>query len=311
MKVVDLCCGAGGLSIGFERAGFEHILLVDSDRNCCNTIKANRPEWNVFHGTINDAKFPDDVDIVVGGPPCQGFSVAGKRDPEDSRSAVVWDFLNAAEEMNPSFVLMENVAGLGSYEDGKMFNDIIQRFYDMGYSQVTSSVLTSWDYGVAQKRQRLFIVASNSSYEFPEPYSYKPVLRDVLQGVPDSIGASYSEKKKKVLDLVPAGGCWVDLPLEVQKKYMGKTFFNSGGRRGVARRISWDEPCLTVLTNPGQKQTDRCHPDETRPFTVRESARIQSFPDEWIFAGSMSSQYKQIGNAVPPNLAHCLALNFL
>lgn len=113
----------------------------------------------------------------------------------------------------------------------------------------------------------------------------------------------YSEKRKKILDLVKPGGCWIDLPLDLQKEFLGKSFNSGGGKRGMARRISWDEPCLTLTTSPSQKQTERCHPDETRPFTIREYARIQTFPDNWEFMGSVSSQYKQIGNAVPSKLA--------
>ena len=309
--VVDLCCGAGGLSLGLERAGFKHILLVDSDENCCNTIKANRPEWNVFHGTIDETELPDSVDVGAGGPPCQSFSHAGKRSLVDKRTNVMWDFLKAVSEMKPETVLIENVTGLRSHDSGETLKKIVSGLEQQDF-WVETKILNAWDYGVAQKRKRLFIVGSKPPYlnlvPFPEPDSTKPVLSDVLQDVPDGIGASYSVAKQQVLDLVPPGGCWVDLPLEVQKKYMGKMFFNYGGRRGVARRISWDEPCLTVLTNPGQKQTDRCHPDETRPFTVRESARIQSFPDDWVFTGSMSSQYEQVGNAVPVELAYRIGL---
>ena len=101
------------------------------------------------------------------------------------------------------------------------------------------------------------------------------------------------------MELVPPGGCWVDLPDDVAREYMGRSYFSGGGRRGMARRIAWDEPCLTLTTSPSQKQTERCHPDETRPFAVREYARIQSFPDDWEFVGKISEQYKQIGNAVP------------
>lgn len=116
------------------------------------------------------------------------------------------------------------------------------------------------------------------------------------------IGA-YPKRKREIMSMVPPGGYWRELPLEIQKEYMKGSFHLSGGKTGMARRISWDEPCLTLTCAPAQKQTERCHPDETRPFTVREYARIQTFPDDWIFEGSMTSQYAQIGNAVPVNLA--------
>lgn len=121
--------------------------------------------------------------------------------------------------------------------------------------------------------------------------------------MPKSEGQSYPEKKRKVLELVPEGGDWRDLPEEVAKEYMGKSYYLGGGKTGMARRLSMDEPSLTLTCAPAQKQTERCHPTETRPLTVREYARIQTFPDTWTFAGNLTQQYKQIGNAVPVNLA--------
>jgi len=120
--------------------------------------------------------------------------------------------------------------------------------------------------------------------------------------VPPSEGSLYPKSKKDVLDLVPPKGYWRDLPLDIQKSFMGQSFYLGGGKTGMARRIGWDEPCLTLTCSPAQKQTERCHPEETRPFTVREYARIQTFPDDWKFVGSIAQQYKQIGNAVPVNL---------
>jgi DNA (cytosine-5)-methyltransferase 1 len=118
-----------------------------------------------------------------------------------------------------------------------------------------------------------------------------------------SPGQTYAKRKHEIMEHVPPGGYWRDLPIKLQKEYMQKSFYLGGGKTGMARRMHWDEPCLTLTCNPAQKQTERCHPDETRPFNIREYARIQTFPDEWEFVGSLSSQYKQIGNAVPVNLA--------
>jgi DNA (cytosine-5)-methyltransferase 1 len=128
-------------------------------------------------------------------------------------------------------------------------------------------------------------------------------LRTALKNCPESEGQAYSKRKKDVLDMVPPGGSWVDLPHDVQLDYMGQSIHSGGGKRGMARRISWDEPCLTLTCSPSQKQTERCHPDETRPFTVREYARIQSFPDDWEYCGGIGEKYKQIGNAVPVEMA--------
>lgn len=134
-------------------------------------------------------------------------------------------------------------------------------------------------------------------------------MRDVLKNVPASLGTKYPKSKKKILELVPPGGCWRHLPPKLAKKYCGGSYHLDGGKTGIARRISWDEPSLTLTTSPQQKQTERCHPDETRPFTIREYARIQSFPDNWEFVGSLHSQYRQIGNAVPVNLAKEIGLS--
>lgn len=187
---------------------------------------------------------------------------------------------------------------------------MLKVFIKEGY-EVYWNILNSWNYDVAQKRERIVIIGIREDlvkeqkypFRFPLAQVYKPVLKDVLKDVPKSKVTAYSDKKREVMKLVPPGGCWVDLPEQIAKDYMGKSWYSGGGKRGMARRISWDEPCLTLTTSPSQKQTERCHPDETRPFSIREYARIQSFPDEWEFSGGVGAQYRQIGNAVPVNLA--------
>lgn len=163
------------------------------------------------------------------------------------------------------------------------------------------------------KRERLITIGIRSDllskihFDFPTPYEYKPVLRDILLDCPESDGAKYSEYKKKIFELVPPGGYWRDIPEDIAKEYMKSCWYMEGGRTGILRRLSLDEPSLTVLTSPSQKQTDRCHPLEARPFTIRENARCQSFPDDWNFCGGIGSQYRQVGNAVPVNLAYEIA----
>ena len=179
---------------------------------------------------------------------------------------------------------------------------------------IQKQVLNAWDYGVAQKRERLITIgirndlADKIIFRFPTPHKYKPVLKDILIDCPKSEGTPYSAYKRKIFDLVPPGGYWRDIPEDVAKEYMKSCWYMEGGRTGILRRLSMDEPSLTVLTSPSQKQTDRCHPLEARPFTVRENARCQSFPDDWKFCGSVGQQYKQVGNAVPVNLAYDIAL---
>lgn len=183
-------------------------------------------------------------------------------------------------------------------------------FTDCGY-RVDKKILNAWDYGNAQKRERLITVGVRNDLafkiNFPKPHDYKPVLRDVLRDVPKSLGASYSDYKRRLFELVPPGGYWRDIPEDLAKPYMKSCWDMEGGRTGILRRMSLDEPSLAVLTSPTQKQTERCHPLEARPFTVKENARIQSFPDDWKFCGSMYSQYRQVGNAVPVNLAFAVA----
>lgn len=321
---VELFAGAGGLALGLEMAGFDAKGLVEYDRHAAATLRANRPNWNVIeedivHVSKNSIKTyikgSDTVDFISGGYPCQAFSYAGhKLGLDDVRGTMFYHFASIVEELKPKVFLAENVKGLTTHDSGKTLQTMIDIFEKMGYI-VTWNLLKANDYGVAQKRERVVIVGVRDDlkieYRLPKPYDYKPVLRDVLKNVPTSIGEKYPDKKRKVLELVPAGGYWRDLPKAVAMEYMGKSYYSGGGRTGMARRISWDEPCLTLTCSPAQKQTERCHPEETRPFTVREYARIQSFPDTWKFSGSMSQQYKQIGNAVPVEFARAIGLSII
>ena len=316
-NVLELFSGAGGMALGLHKAGLEPIALVDKDKDANETIKHNFPEWNVIEADINDLaekgidliiNKKDSIDIVTGGFPCQPFSYAGKRAGlKDIRGTVFYSLAKIIEEVNPKMFVLENVKGLLNHDKGKTFEIVYKILSDMNY-KVEYRVLNSWDYNVPQKRERIFIVGIRNEYStlfsWPEKQLYKPVLKDVLYNVPESKGSKYPDHKKKVLDLVPPGGCWIDLPDDVAREYMGKSYFSGGGRRGMARRLSYDEASLTLTTSPAQKQTERCHPEETRPFNVREYARIQTFPDNYEFMGSISAMYRQIGNAVPVNLAY-------
>jgi DNA (cytosine-5)-methyltransferase 1 len=308
--VIELFAGAGGMALGLEKAGFETKLLVEYDKDCVATLQKNRPKWNVTHDDIHNIDFKGmKADVVTGGFPCQAFSHAGnKLGFEDTRGTLFYEFARAVKEIKPKIFVAENVEAILRNQDGetiKVIMDVLESFgYDVRYE-----VLNAVNYGVAQKRKRVIFIGTKKGVKFQYPKVQKNsiTLSDALKDVPDSVGSKYSEEKIKMLKHVPQGGSWVDMPVEVQKKYMGKSFYSSGGRRGMGRRIAWDEPCLTLTCSPGQKMTERCHPEEERPFTVREYARIQSFPDSWKFVGSISSQYKQIGNAVPVKLATAVA----
>lgn len=316
-RVLELFAGAGGLAIGLEKAGIKCVALNEIDKWACQTLRENRPNWNVLEGDIKSfdfSKYKDEVEIVTGGFPCQAFSYAGKRlGLEDARGTLFYEFARVVKEVNPPICIGENVKGLLSHEKGQTLQGMISILDEIGYNVVPVQVLKAINYKVPQKRERLILVGIRKDidikYNYPKPHNKIYNLSDALKKgelydkkVPKSEGSKYPDHKKEVLDLVPPKGYWRDLPLEIQKKFMGKSFYLGGGKTGIARRIGWDEPCLTLTCSPAQKQTERCHPDETRPFTVREYARIQTFPDDWKFMGSVSQQYKQIGNAVPCNL---------
>lgn len=321
---IELFAGAGGLALGIEKAGFDTIGLIEIDKDAADTLRSNRPNWRVINEDISNISHLDlkdyfglklgELDLLSGGAPCQSFSYAGKRlGLEDARGTLFYHYAKFLEQLRPKIFLFENVRGLLTHDNGRTYRIITSIFENCGYT-IQKRVLNAWDYGVAQKRERLITIGirndltQKANFQFPAPHKYKPVLRDILLDCPKSEGTPYSEYKRKIFELVPPGGYWRDIPEDIAKEYMKSCWYMEGGRTGILRRLSLDEPSLAVLTSPSQKQTDRCHPIEARPFTVRENARCQSFPDDWHFCGSVSSQYKQVGNAVPVNLAYDIAL---
>lgn len=280
----------------------------------------NRPDWNVVSkdvSTIDFSAYKGLVDVVSGGFPCQSFSYAGnKAGFEDTRGTLFFEFARCVSEVQPKVALGENVRGLLNHDKGRTLQVMTQSLRSLGY-QVFVKLLHAQFMNVPQKRERVFIMAirqdvfdsiSSTVYPvFPQESPFVTTLRSALKDVPCSEGAQYPDKKRGIFAFVPEGGFWKDLPEPLQREYMGKSFYSGGGKTGMARRLAWDEPSLTLTCSPSQKQTERCHPSETRPLTVREYARIQTFPDEWVFSGSVSSQYRQIGNAVPVNMAFHVA----
>ena len=320
---IELFAGAGGLALGVEKAGFNTLGLIEFDKDAADTLKKNRPNWNVINDDIANISCLDlekyfsikkgELDLLSGGAPCQAFSYAGKRlGLEDARGTLFYHYALFLEKLQPKMFLFENVRGLLTHDHGKTYVTMLDIFTRAGYT-IDKQVLNAWNYGVPQKRERLITVGirndlvGKTEYRFPKAHSYKPVLRDVLLDCPDGPGVPYGEKKRKIFELVPAGGYWRDIDPAIAKEYMKSCWDMEGGRTGILRRMSLDEPSLTVLTSPSQKQTERWHPLEARPFTVRENARCQTFPDDWEFCGNVSAQYKQVGNAVPVNLAYDIA----
>lgn len=325
-SVIELFAGAGGLAVGLEKAGLKCVALNEIDKYACATLRKNRPNWNVLEGDVRGLDFShyhNQVDVVTGGFPCQAFSYAGKKlGLADARGTLFYEFARVVQEVNPLICIGENVRGLLSHENGRTLQGMISILDEIGYHVVPVQVLKAIHYKVPQKRERLILVGIRKDisvqYEYPKAYTKVYHLKDALKkgelfdcDVPVSLGAKYPASKQKVLDLVPPKGYWRDLPVDIQKEFMGGSFYLGGGKTGMARRIGWDEPCLTLTCSPAQKQTERCHPDETRPFTVREYARIQTFPDSWIFEGPLAQQYKQIGNAVPVNLGRELGYSVI
>lgn len=320
---IELFAGAGGLALGISKAGFRHLLLNEIDHDACATLSMNRPNWNVVEGDIHGlslTRYEGHVDLLSGGFPCQAFSYAGNKGGfGDTRGTLFFELARAVKETNPKVFVCENVKGLVSHDQGRTLNTIKKTIAELGYTLVEPRVLYAIKYMVPQKRERLIMVAIRNdiagrvTFHWPAPYHKIMTLRDAFYkgelydtDVPKSEGQVYPEKKRRVIELVPMGGYWRDLPEDVQREYMGGSYLLGGGKTGIARRLSLDEPSLTLTCSPAQKQTERCHPLETRPLTVREYARIQTFPDDWCFAGNMTSKYRQIGNAVPVNLAYAL-----
>ncbi|HAQ52441.1 MAG TPA: DNA (cytosine-5-)-methyltransferase [Lachnospiraceae bacterium] len=320
---IELFAGAGGLALGVEKAGFDNLGLIEFDKDAADTLKKNRPNWNVINDDIANISCLDlekyfsinkgDLDLLSGGAPCQAFSYAGKRlGLEDARGTLFYHYAVFLEKLQPKMFLFENVRGLLTHNHGKTYTTMLNIFEKTGYV-IDKQILNAWEHGAPQKRERLITIGIRKDligkikYTFPESHKYKPVLRDVLLDCPEGPGVQYGEKKRKIFELVPAGGYWRDIDPKIAKEYMKSCWDMEGGRTGILRRMSLDEPSLTVLTSPSQKQTERCHPLEARPFTVRENARIQTFPDDWEFCGNVSSQYKQVGNAVPVSLAYDIA----
>lgn len=318
---MEFFAGGGGLALGLEQAGFDNILCVDMNASATQALRHNRPLWSVQTSTINDIKqeWLDSVDLISGGFPCQPFTVAGKQGGlSDTRGTAFFDFASVIGKVKPKVVLAENVKGLINHDKGKTLATILNVFEGLGYT-VYAKLLNSMFYQVPQSRERLIMVGIRNDlvgegfvpFEFPSVCHTLYSVRDALKAgdlyetdVPDSFAFSYNERTEFILSHVPAGGNWKDLPEGLKQEYAGAAFLDTrGGRSRLGRRLSWNDPSPTLLTDSLGKKTCACHPSETRPLAIREYARIQSFPDSWQFYGSPTAQFTQIGNAVPVNMA--------
>lgn len=315
---IEVCSGCGGLSTGFMNVGWNAVLLNEIIPIFSATLKKNHPDTKIETTDMQKLNLTSHrglVDVLMGGVPCQSYSQSGHRlGLEDPRGKLILDFNRLVAHVSPKILMVENVEGLFTHNKGETLKSILELFKNNGAYHMYYKVLNAGHYEVPQKRKRIFIIGvrddiwrEKGEFKYPEPSKKTVLLKDVLPNCPESHGAQYPEHKKEVMKLVPEGGCWIDLPDGIKERYMGeKGMAAGGGKRGVARRLAMNEQCLTLTTSPCQKQTERCHPLETRPLTVREYARIQTFPDSYVFEGSMANQYKQIGNAVPVKLAEAM-----
>jgi len=316
---IEVCAGCGGLSSGLIQAGFTPILLNDNNSDCCKTLKINHPDTKIICDSMDKIDFNEyinKIDLFAGGVPCQSFSQAGLRKGlEDSRGDLMLKFIEIVNLIKPKIFLIENVKGLLTHNKGETFNKIIAKINEKDLYNINFKCLDASKYDVPQKRERVFIVGILKTieriFEFPIESLNRKILSDVLYNVPHSIGGKYTDDKIKLFKMIPQGGCWINLPIELQKSYLGKSYYSGGGKRGILYRLSMKKPSLTLLCSFSQKQTERCHPLEERPLTIREYARIQTFNDDYNFFGSLTSQYKQIGNAVPVELAKNIGISLL
>ena len=333
--------GAMGLDIGMERGGIKALLACEFNKFCRMTIQQNKPNVALI-GDINKyscedilrmAKIPQGhkVDVIFGGPPCQAFSTAGaRRALDDERGNVFLRYIEVVKKIKPTYLVIENVRGLLSapypYGDvkepikGGALCVIMDRLRDAGYT-VSFELYNAANFGAPQIRERVVMICKLGT----EKVSYlKPThnergtggllpwrtLRDAFSSLPKDIEHHYiefPEKRLKFYRMLREGQYWKDLPPEAQEEAMGWKLHMGGGKTGFFRRLSYDKPSPTLVTNPTMPATDLCHPTENRPLSVEEYGCIQEFPLDWKICGPILEQYKQIGNAVPIKLGEAIA----
>ncbi|MCL9783243.1 DNA cytosine methyltransferase [Vibrio sp. S4M6] len=341
MNVVDLFCGCGGLSLGFEQAGFNVLLGIDHDKAALETFKANHRGSHTIHGDIQNISTSrvrkeigdKPVDVIVGGPPCQGLSLSGPRKYDDPRNKLFLSFVRFVEDLKPKYIVLENVPGIISLFKGKVKDQIIQSFTELGYT-VDYKVLNSANYAIPQVRKRAIFIGTlkDEKPSFPQeiyqnekdfisceeaisdlhplddeimPFAveyasnpssdYQQLMRI---GAPEQLHnhliTKHQDKVKNTIALVPEGGNYKDLP----KHFVSSRKFNVAWTRYHSKK-----PASTIDTG----HRHHFHYKHNRVPTVRENARLQSFPDSFIFLGNKTEQYRQVGNAVPPLLGKAIA----
>lgn len=372
LKVVDLFSGVGGISLGFSNAGFDVRLGMDLDGACAKTHRRNFPQTPFIHADIRDVSAseilekadirPGELDVLVGGPPCQGFSIIGKRKILDPRNSLIREFMRIARELRPKVLMIENVPGLATLERGAVLAEIAESFRSAGYS-IDCAELLAAQYGVPQMRWRMFFVGWRNDLKasggFPAPTHGVAGIGDLVpnraipfemttgfvtireaigdlpvvgageinpdycgpasgkyqqamrKGAPSQLANHYAPRLapqniERIRMLAP-GEDWRALPFEMLPAGMQRAHRKDHTRR--FRRMQWEGVARAIITRfRDPKSGEYIHPEQDRTISIREAARIQSFPDWFVFEGSNSEQYDQVGNAVPPLLAKAVAL---
>lgn len=336
LNAIDLFCGCGGLSYGFEKAGYNILLGIDNDSKALETFELNHYGAKSICGDITEVTYEEDIkpligdqkiDVIIGGPPCQGMSLSGPRKFDDPRNKLYLSYIRLVKEIQPKAFVIENVPGLVGLFGGQIKDSIIEKFTEMGY-QIQYKILCAADYGVPQNRKRVvFVGIKKGEFVYPEicenkvscsmalsdlptledelgeevldyltqpQNEYQKIMRDNSEVVKNHIAANHSDRVKKIISLVPDGGNYKDLPDE---------YINSRNFHVAWTRFASDKPAPTIDTG----HRHHFHYKYNRVPTVRECARLQSFPDDFIFLGNKTQQFRQVGNAVPPLMAQCIA----
>jgi len=348
-KALSFFSGAMGLDLGLERAGIHLLLACEQDKTCRRTITANRPDigligdiWKYDAQQIREyagLRLDDEIDIMVGGPPCQAFSTAGaRRGFLDERGNALLRYIHLILEMQPRFAVIENVRGLLSApmnhtphsergpdwiadpkeRAGGALMHVLGLLRAGGYG-VSFNLYNAANFGVPQSRERVILLCSRDGKKLPHlvPTHSQDgsfglpkwrTLRDALDGIDPKAGdhEEFPEDRLRFYRLLGPGQYWKHLPKELHREALGGSLDAGGGKTGFLRRLDWNKPSCTLVTSPTMPATDICHPVEDRPLCVQEYARIQQFPDDWVFCGSLADRYKQIGNAVPVGLGQAV-----
>lgn len=346
IKALSFFSGAMGLDIGLEKAGIDIILACESEKFIRDTIKINKPNLTLIDDINNYSANKirelaglsknEKIDLIIGGPPCQAFSTAGKRlSINENRGIVFIKFLNLIKQLKPTYFVIENVRGILSVplkhvphkdrknnlkpkeEKGGTFSFIINYLKKSGY-KVSFNLYNSANFGTPQIRERVVIIGNKSEklpYLTPTHSqnadrglkkwkTFKEAVKDLDNKNHHHV--SFPESRLKYFRLLKSGQNWRNLPEEIQKKAMGKSFYSGGGKTGFMRRLDWNKPSPTLVTNPTMPATDLAHPSLDRPLSIEEYKRVQEFPDNWKLSGTLIQQYKQIGNAVPISLGKAI-----